>query len=72
MLNLTPSPASAAQADLGFPGALTAVSPGPVKYRIGDLAGYSNDSAMAITALAKHGRADRSTWSSTRARTLRR
>jgi hypothetical protein len=37
-----------------------------------DLMGYSNDSAMAITVLAKHGMADRSTWSSTRARTLRR
>ena len=38
----------------------------------GDSRGYSSDSASAITALEKHGRVDRSTWSSTRVRTLRR
>jgi hypothetical protein len=38
----------------------------------GDSRGYSSDSAMAITALEKHNKVDRSTWSSTRVRTLRR
>ncbi len=38
----------------------------------GDSGGYSSELAMAITALEKHGRVDRSTWSSTRVRTLRR
>ncbi len=72
MLNLTLNPASAVHADIGFPGTRMAVSPGRAKHRTGDRPGHSNDSAMATTALAKHGRADRSTWSSTRARTLRR
>ena len=37
-----------------------------------DRAFYPRDSAMALIASAKQGKVDRSTWSSTRPRTLRR